>query len=165
MPFIDTALENVPNNRAPYCGLLSIVLRTGSGAIFQAPLDEREGRETAFHDWWERAIFVDNQGHETSRKNIVRTAADQDGGAHVDPAIDAKYAGLARGSSLGWVSTSKEGRRVMEGAERAAIRQITHEIFKSLIPDYRLVPDHTAASGVAVEGIAFTGTPRSSRPR
>jgi hypothetical protein len=135
--------------------------RTGTGASYRAPLDGRDARKTAFDDWWKKPIFVDNRGRESSRKEVVLTAADQDGGAHVDPTIDAKYVELATGSSLGWVSTGKEGRRAMQGAERAAIHQITHEVFKTLIPGYRKKPDCGAVAGVFIEGVSFTGEPRS----
>lgn len=79
-------------------------------------------------------IFVDQKGSETSRKDLILTVANKDGGAHVDPVLDGKYADLSRRNSLAWRFTSPRGDFPLEGPEKAAIRQITHEILKSLNP-------------------------------
>lgn len=57
-----------------------------------------------FADWWTQPVFVDQSGRKLTRKDLVMTAANQDGGAHVDPALNASYAELAKKNSLGWFS-------------------------------------------------------------
>lgn len=79
-------------------------------------------------------IFVDQKGSETSRKDLILTVANKDGGAHVDPILDEKYADLSRRNSLAWRFSSPRGDVPLEGPEKAAVRQITHEILKSLNP-------------------------------
>ncbi len=65
------------------------------------------------------------------------TAADQDGGAHIDPALDERYARFAHDNTLGWVHGAPgEPGKPMEGAVRSGIRQIAHEVLRTLVPGY-----------------------------
>ena len=52
--------------------------------------------------------------------------------------------------------------RPMEGPERAAIRQIAHEVLKTFRPGYAKVPSHSA--GVLVGGMSLV-TPQSMNPK
>jgi len=67
---------------------------------------------------------------------LILTAANQDGGAHVDPALDEVYADLSERNSLAWIANDGQGEHPMEGPEKVAIRQIAHEALKSLKPGY-----------------------------
>jgi len=52
-----------------------------------------------------------------------------DGGAHVDPALDAKYAGLSRGNALGWQNHRGEKIGIVEnGPELPIVRQCAAEL-------------------------------------
>ncbi len=73
---------------------------------------------------------------EITRKDIVLSMANQDGGAHVDPVLDGPYSDLSRKNSLG-ISAGNLGEQPMKGAEHAAIRQIAHEVLKTVDPQYR----------------------------
>ena len=97
-----------------------------------------------FEEWWDKDVFVDNKGRRLSRGQLVLTVADQDGGAHVDPEIDGIYADLSRNNSLAWEAINGQEKRPMEGPERAAIRQIAHEMLKTLKPRYSKKPQHAA---------------------
>jgi hypothetical protein len=139
LKFYDTAFDYDPNNILTHSGLTAI--SAVSGQFRYIPLLDNLHQKTIprvdFDSWWNKVVFVDNKRQQLSRKQIVLTAADQDGGAHVDPKIDEKYANLARNNSLAWESSN---RQPMGGPERAAIRQIAHEVLKSLIPDYENKP-------------------------
>ena len=135
--FYETSIPRDPKTIMTYSGLTAIE-QTPEGAKYVALLDmlppAPPPRWVSFDEWWNKVIFVDQKGSETSRKDLILTVANKDGGAHVDPVLDGKYADLSRRNSLAWRFTSPRGDFPLEGSEKAAIRQITHEILKSLNP-------------------------------
>lgn len=135
--FYDTSIPRDPETVITYSGLTAIDV-TPQGATYVAPLDhlppDCPPRWISFDEWWNGVIFVDKEGSETSRKDLILAVANKDGGAHVDPVLDEKYANLSRRNSLAWRFSSLRGNALLEGPEKAAIRQITHEILKSLNP-------------------------------
>jgi hypothetical protein len=162
LQFFDTTYEPRASNMMPYHGLVGMVLKTGARAAYRAPLDDRphEPRQIPFDPWWTNAAIVDVQGRKISRKDLILTAANQDGGAHVDPGLDERYAELAEGSGLGFMSVSADGRKLMQGAERAAIRQIAHEVLKTLIPGYSKKPTDNDVA-VSIEQPSVMVVPQS----
>jgi len=68
------------------------------------------------------------------RRDLILAVANKDGGAHVDPVLDEKYANLSRGNSLAWRYRGPRGDIPLEGPEKAAVRQIAHEVLKTLNP-------------------------------
>jgi SEC-C motif len=135
--FYETSIPRDPRNIMTYSGLTAIEL-TPEGAKHVAVLDMLPPycppRWVSFDEWWNRVIFVDQKESETSRKDLILAVANKDGGAHVDPVLDGKYADLSRRNSLAWQFSSPRGEIPLEGPEKAAVRQITHEILKSLSP-------------------------------
>jgi hypothetical protein len=129
--FIDTAHEFDPKNLLSHAGLVGMELGP-NGARYKALLGNRPNKamRVTFHDWWNKPVFVDRERNVLTRKDLVTIAANQDGVAHVDPALDARYANLAQ--ALGWQAVSGSSPRFMEGAEAAAIRQITYELLETL---------------------------------
>lgn len=119
-----------------YAGLLGIDLKGG----YVPYLDEYPPHEAHFLDfdsWWKEIVFIDGEKNTYSRKEIILSVANQDGGSHVDPELDNKYAKLSRQNGLGWTHADSDGKSVaITGAELAAVRQITHEILRSLFPEY-----------------------------
>jgi hypothetical protein len=84
--------------------------------------------------WWNETIFVLETGVFLTRKSVVLAAADQDGGAHVDLNVSARYSALATdgaagtyardtGSGYAWVSASD--------AHLVALRQMGYELLNS----------------------------------
>ena len=132
--FYDSASPINPSNKATHSGLVGILVAGGEGKPI-AFLDDnpRGSRQANFESWWETPVFVDSKGQVLTRKDLVLTVADQDGGAHVDPKLEERYAELSRHNSMGWFHIS--GTPIKE-VERAAIRQITHEVLKTLRPGY-----------------------------
>jgi hypothetical protein len=136
--FVDSALPQEPGTVGSYSGLLGITAGPNGGR-FVAHLDDVPGsmRNIDFEDWWMQTVFKGQSGRELTRKELVMTAANQDGGAHVDPRLNESYHELAKKNSLGWfVGKSEGGFAPISGAERAAVRQIAHEVLKTLKSGY-----------------------------
>ena len=125
------------------------------------------GHWREFKDWWESPVFIDNQKRTLSRRALVLTAANQDGGAHVEPGLDEVYAALSKMNSLAWEVNDGTGVHAMEGPERAGIRQITHEVLKTLVPGYTKKHNHRA--GILVGGASLivgnAPPPNVTKPR
>ncbi|MGM7778968.1 hypothetical protein ACSVHC_23525 [Arthrobacter sp. KNU-44] len=60
------------------------------------------GMHQKIESWWDQTVVsVPSIGHHFSRKRLVCTTANQDGGAHVDPGLDEDYHALTKANSLG----------------------------------------------------------------
>jgi hypothetical protein len=70
-----------------------------------------------------------------TRRELVGFLANNDGGAHVDPVLKEIYADLSRRNSMGWVSTTGNKNVQVEDPQFAGMRQIAHEILRTLEPD------------------------------
>jgi len=135
--FYDTSIPRHPETILTYNGITAICL-TSQGATYVAPLDELPAdsppRQVSFEQWWNGVIFVDNGGRETTRRDLILAVANKDGGAHVDPVLGKTYANLSRRNALGWRFSGPRGDAPLQGPERASVRQIAHEVLKSLNP-------------------------------
>jgi hypothetical protein len=123
-----------------HSGLITLNLHSGCYAPY---LDSSINNEklVTFDEWWDKIIFVDKEHNAITRRELVLCIADQDGGAHVDPYLDETYARLSRQNSLGWwVGDGKLSRPPTGKPALVAIRQIAHELFKSLEPITGLKP-------------------------
>lgn len=107
-----------------------------------------------FDDYWNRVVLVDGNGETFSRKYLILRVANQDGGAHIDPAIDEKYATLARKNSMGWKSEGPDGAlREVSGVELATVRQIGHELLRSLRPNTPKIKMNMKGAAIVVGGM------------
>ena len=162
--FFSTADPITSDNLSTYGGLV-VISQNAQGARYIAVLDDVPfTRWTSFSEWWSEIIFIDNQKASLSRKQLVLAIANQDGGAHVGPELSRTYANLSRGNSQGWVALyeGKPGSTPIPGAELAAVRQISHEVLKTLIPSYKLLPVYP--EGLLIGGVQFVPGP-SAGPR
>jgi hypothetical protein len=145
-PFLDTSFDIDPKNLASHGGLVAVALGPPN-TRYVAMLDDAPSRkEVSFEEWWNKPVFLDRDRSVLTRREVVLIAANQDGGAHVDPALDTRYAELAAG--LGWVAVEGGVARIMEAPDRAANRQIAHEMLKTLDPTYTKKPTHQAGAFV-----------------
>lgn len=115
-------------------------------AVFPTPkpvplLDNLQDSEVGFNEWWTgTVVYCTQDGQKVSRKDLVTSVADQDGGAHVDPSLNALYAQISRLNDLGWnaivngVNVGPIGAPVL-----ASVRHIAHEMLKTLKPGYTKV--------------------------
>jgi hypothetical protein len=122
-----TITRHNPQNLLGYCGLVGFALGS-TGARYWAPLGD--GPPTRylraplpFDEWWNETVIVDTNHATFSRAQLIRTLADQDGGVHVDPSLDAAYAALTRDDSAGYNLTE---------IELHSVRQIAYELLLCL---------------------------------
>ena len=113
MEFVDTANDPRPGNLVATNGLVLMQVG-GPGPVYVAPLDDGPPSRynkprKRFDEWWNAVIILDEGGQKFTRKDLVLALANKEGGAHVDPELDAAYGALSRSGSLGWMITG--GRR------------------------------------------------------
>ena len=83
--------------------------------------------------WWDQVVFVDGATRLT-RKKIVLSAANQDGGAHVDESLNADYQALVTDGFAGTVFHTIGGQTAAQpliGAHFVALRQMAYEVLNS----------------------------------
>lgn len=135
--FYDTSLPSNEDANLPYNGLVGMDI-TPRVAKYIALLDELPPETppnwVSFDEWWEKVIFINKTRNKTTRKDLILAMANKDGGAHVDPVLDEKYADLSRRNSLAWRFSNLKGDFPLGGPENASVRQIAHEILKTLDP-------------------------------
>jgi hypothetical protein len=137
LEFYDTSSDLDPQNILAHSGLISTL--TGPHQTRYAAMLDNIPSSTVkmidFDSWWNKPVFVDKQGRELTRKDLILTSANQDGGAHVDSSLDETYENLSR-NGLGLIVNHGAGEKLLDKPERVAIRQIAHEVLKTLKPDY-----------------------------
>jgi hypothetical protein len=165
-PFCNSALPRAPESLVTYAGLVGISIGTNGIVKHVAPLDGDDPdrlRWIDFDAWWNAIITVDGQGRKLKRKTLVLAVSNQDGGAHVDPALDEEYARLSRHNSLQW-STIRAGRSIpLTDAAPVCVRQIAHEILKSLIPGYSKKP--FSPNAAIISNVSVTFQPHDTSPQ
>jgi len=138
--FVSSSSDFDPDNMMPHSGLVGIVFWQGRSG-YAALLDNvPKMTNKPFADWWAEKVFVDSRQRVLTRKDLVLTAADQDGGAHVDPKLNEIYSDLHSANTLGWRSTSGQREIALGSPVYPAIRQISHEVMKTLIGGYSCQP-------------------------
>jgi len=149
MKFYDTASDLVPGNPLPESTLIITKMQTGQGGkgTYVAPLDENFAkfiygdRQLSFSDWWNKEVIKDDKNRKLTRKDIVLFVCHKDGGAHIDENLDDVYFDLTRNNSLGLKYFVSDNEGEVKGAELASIRQITHEVLKSIGDEFHEYSD------------------------
>lgn len=162
-PFLDTSDPFNDRNLLSHSSLVQIHLRT-NGAVPMPHLDDAIGKTSliAFESWWNGIVLVDTKRNEFSRKDIVLHLANKDGGAHVDHQIDEKYHNLRNKNSLGWITVLGDGRQIAgDDHVPATMRQIAHELIKSLEPLYKANRTLAEGTGIVMRGMSVVA---GSRP-
>jgi hypothetical protein len=115
--------------------------------VKMTPMLGSDFRELAMSDWWEETLFIHDK-KKYSRRLVILSAANKDGGAHVDPKLEAYYEVLAEGEYAVSISVTgnwgfDENERVRfsgepwleegvkyyaKNAHLALIRQFAHEV-------------------------------------
>jgi hypothetical protein len=132
--YVDTASPIDPRNLAPTPGLVMMRM-SNEGASYVPVLDNFSGQHShpnkPFRAWWEDPVTKDGHGNYFSRKDYILTAANKEGGAHVDHSLDARYQALARDNALGWMSftpADDQGKPFDRNPAYASVRQIAFEV-------------------------------------
>lgn len=155
LEMLDTAGEPHPSSPMAHCGFTYVVLGedtttyypklqnypTSSSIppeLWQA-ITTHQGRTLLlpgewrpFTTWWTMPVLRDMEGRTFSRSDLVLWRANKDGGSHVDPRINGKYAALSRENSLGQYRGHQDDLRPMENPVTPSIRQIAYEVARSL---------------------------------
>jgi hypothetical protein len=138
--FYDTVKDDLANPQIAHAlGLVGLQLSHGpSGpkakwfpALDPGNLPDGASRRR-FHDWWTRWVMKDSPATGFSRRDIVLPIANQDGGAHVDPNLDKRYADLSRLNSMRWLANTGGGPAPMPNVELMCVRHIAHEVLVAL---------------------------------
>lgn len=111
--------------------------KTGEPLRF-VPKLQADFNEASFSDWWESHTITNAAGTTVTRKRIVLGAANQDGGAHVDPKLSRFYEELAEGTyGLGLTGNftfngpapyPQSVTQYAKNGHLALLRQIAHEV-------------------------------------
>lgn len=142
--FYDSSIDYDPKNLAPHIGLLVIKLTPGSVAEYVAPLDNlppsRIKGKISFDEWWDKIVLKDSVDNIYSRGYLIQILANKEGGAHVDPKLEADYVNLSKYNSLGWKSVSRRGDVITEAdmgnPVLVSMRQIGYEVIKTLKDEF-----------------------------
>ena len=142
--FLDASSPRPSHLISSYAGLVGIP-RPGTARRYIPNFDVYEARPRPFDEWWHGVIIEDLQQRTITREQLVRTMADQDGGAHVDPELDDIYAEVARTNVMGH-EHNVEGRwQPFADIEKASVRQVAHEVLGTLEQE-RPIPEQTAGN-------------------
>lgn len=135
MAVLNTSIPYDKNNILGHHGLVGIKLGGGDNRYF-APLGDgspaRPNKYVLFPDWWNDTVIVDKYKSKFSRRELVMALANKDGGAHVDPELDQRYADLTRNNSIGWILSDGTEERPMGNIELHSMRQIAYEMISSV---------------------------------
>jgi hypothetical protein len=164
--FFDSSQENIRVEEIKFIGAKSHLAGGGIGQNSQyiPYLDSTPHKPMGFvifDDWWNRSVLIIDQRNIFSRSFIILKMANQAGGAHVDTKLDEKYYKLTKSNLMG-VKTSFDGseEKDMTGIELAIIRQIGHELLKTLKPNYyQEMVTHGAAAILGGIGGVLTNDP------
>lgn len=126
--FLSSSGIYIPANLIPTSTLLVIESSISGSKYKSIGMSSKDLHLLTFNDWWNEIIF-DDKKNKFTRKDIILLVSNQDGGAHIDPYLDEKYAELTKFNSLGWVDCN--GNAIGGNPAYAAIRQITTEILLS----------------------------------
>jgi hypothetical protein len=130
LKFMSTATPYNKNHLGTHMGLLSIQL-DGSGMKYVPHLGVHpHSREMTFGEWWNE--IADKVRNLLSRKEPILMAANEDGGGHIDPALDQVYDRLVRENSLSWFVGTINTAEPMGDPTKATIRQIAYEVLAVL---------------------------------
>jgi hypothetical protein len=161
--FWNTSLPR-PKETAGFSGLTLMELGTGSKEFFAGLDDTPFHAWVSFDEWWHAPVLIDVNGLEMTRKDLVLLTANQDGGAHIDSSLDRRFASLSRQNGLNWTIGKMGPGNVLLGPSvpmgdptRPSIRQITHEVLKTLIPGYVMNPRKRAGI-VVTTSLALNAT-------
>lgn len=145
-----------PKNLLTECSLVGVRISTVGGRYL--PLVAMGGGPTPlqpipFVNWWNDPVLKDNKGRKFCRRELVLHVADTDGGAHVDPELDAAYMAISRENSLGWMLSDGKSEAPPEGRpELICMRQIAHELLSTLHQGGSMFSEH--AQPIIPPGVA-----------
>lgn len=108
---------------------------------YEPPLESVRPRvpiKVSFRRWWDKVVVRDLTSATFTRRRLVLDVSNKEGGAHVDPKLDADYAKLSRFNSMGWKVSVAGGPQhdPINSPVLPSIRQIAHEVLRTLKDEY-----------------------------
>ena len=132
--WFDTRIDSPPGLMAGYANLIAIVV--GPTAARYVPLldmPDHQPKFTPFDAWWTAEVLSDaSKQRVLTRKRVIKDTADKLG-AHLDPELGKLLGPLLKGNPLG---LSHITGKPIQNALFATIRQIAHEVLKTLDRSY-----------------------------
>ncbi len=148
MRFIEALQPDPPGNMASYHGLVGIKV-SSQAAMFFPWLDDGPPfpvLESTFQEWWSRYVLRDHDGARFTRKDLVLTLANKEGGAHVDPELEREYVRLSRENSLQYYySVGGTDMPWPNDPVPHTVRHVAHELLKALnagVPEAQVARPH-----------------------
>lgn len=131
--FLSSGLPIDDANLLTQFSLAYVDVRHGSGRLDPildtAPWPKRWLK---FEDWWHERVLRDTHKHDFTRRDIVLSIADKDGGAHVDERLDEPYHRLVNEHSISTFFISKGVEQKFGNVEKVFARQIAWEVVVTL---------------------------------
>lgn len=112
-----------------------------------------------FDDWWESDVIVckdTTNNFSLSRKKIILTMAEQDGGVHVDKfdKMDSVYKGIITSTANILTHISPDGDMIaIKYLQYALVRQIAHEVITTLCKEYDIFAPYNPTQEYILNGI------------
>lgn len=140
MRFVNSAYSVVPHNLLPHLGLVGFT-KKGDKPSFAATWNDSAAAGysrgyQSFDNWWNYTVIIDSKRVAFTRRDLILSLSNQDGGAHVDPTLDTAYANLTRNNSVGWQIVSGETNTTivgpLDGVELHSVQQIAFELLTSI---------------------------------
>jgi hypothetical protein len=160
--FVDTASERPRSVITSYAGLVGMLLTAGASE-YMPHLDGVASKLVSFEQWWATPVIIDFKQREINRKRLILAVANQDGGAHVDPELDDIYADLSHSNSMSRMYSSGNSWQPLVGVEHASVRQVAHEMLRTLDPTYTPLPPQQK-SGIIIGGFELGFTTDKTPP-
>lgn len=112
-----------------------------------------------FIDWWESNIIVEHSEDlelAITRKSIVLTMAEQDGGTHIDSVdnVEINYLSLATATKSLFTNVDQSGyESPIINLHFALVRQIAHELIISISREFNLGVAYTPKNSINLRGV------------
>lgn len=132
--YIDTAFPFNDKNLLTHLGLVSLCVSCNKGT-YKAKLNDSPipPKFKKFNSWWEGDIIIkDDKGNLFTRKQLILTMANKDGGAHIDSLLEEDYFHLTRENGAGWSYTDNNTTTGIDDIELHSVRQIAYEFIQSI---------------------------------
>lgn len=81
--------------------------------------------------WWKQTVFILDPDTWVCRRDVVLSAADKDGGAHVDATLTPEYERLIESGDLGYFANDNGVTTPISGHHYVALRQFGYEVLSS----------------------------------
>lgn len=112
-----------------------------------------------FDQWWKSKVIIyksENLDITFTRKKIVLTMAEQDGGAHIDnfKNINKSYRNLITGTTHLFTTQNLDGSETgIKHIQYALVRQISHELIISIKKQFNLINEYNPSNKFNLRGV------------